>query len=646
MSIRTERAPKDVTAARNSQAASDLEIEQELAQTNLERNMFSRLLPLLSPFWPRIGAVVVLELLLVSTIFLRPYFVGRVVDDGILRDGDAVTVNVSLTAAMVVGLAVSWAFRFGLSGFSQFIAGGIAIQLLNDLRRRVFAHVQTLSVRYFDRAKAGRIVSRADRDVDTLEPLLVQGPPELISAILRCGVAGFLLYQISVTLFLSVATIVPILVPAIWAFHRIASSNWGRVAERRSRFTSHLVETVNGFKVIQQSRREQANRQQYDALLRDFTASLIRGNVRSGWFLPLTAILSTTGMAIVLVVGGQGVARGEMTLGQLTSALFYIYLFLGPLQELGDLFERYAAGTAAAQRIFLLLDTVPEIVDRESAVSLSQPTGQVEFENVTFGYDTKRRAPVIRNFSLTVPAGQRVAIVGPTGHGKSTLVQLLTRFYEPQSGRVLVDGLDIRDLEQKALRKIVGVVLQDNVLFSGSVRDNLRAAVPDVDDATIEQAAADLGIDEILQRLPRGYDTEVGALGANLSHGQRQMVCLLRAYLSNPSVLVLDEATSAIDIQTERRIQRALRRLCHGRTAIVIAHRLATIRDADRIAVIQNGVLVEFGSHNELLAKNGLYTEIHQAYEQGRAAPRPTNANTSSALPALGGGIAPLSPAT
>jgi ATP-binding cassette, subfamily B, bacterial len=618
MAIRNERRPKDVVASQNADSGQDLEIEQELAQTALDRGMFTRLWPLLSPVRKQVLSVIGIELLLVTTIFMRPWFVRKVIDQGFVRGPTGLSVNVGLVATMVLGLALSWVFRFALAGLSQYVAGLAAIVVLNDLRRHVFQHIQTLSVRYFDRAKAGRIVSRADRDVDTLEPLLIQGPPELLSAILRCAVAGALLYSISGLLFLGVAGIIPILVPAIWLFNRIASKNWARVAERRSRFMAHLVESVGGVKVLQQTGREESNRRRYKLLLDDFTGTLIRGSIRASWFLPLTAVLSTGGMAVVLVIGARGVSLGQMTLGQVTAALFYVYLFLGPLQELGDLFERYASGTAAAQRIFLLLDTKPEIVDSESPTALPKVLGRVAFDGVSFGYDLKRRGPVIRDFSLDVAAGERVAIVGPTGHGKSTLVQLLTRFYEPQAGKILLDGCDIQALSQGDLRRSVGVVLQDNVLFSGTVLENLRAGAPRAKDDEILEASRKLGVDELLRRLPLGYHTEVGALGANLSHGQRQIVCLLRAYLSDPAVLVLDEATSAIDIQTERRIQHALRRLCEGRTALIIAHRLATIRDADRIAVIRQGGLVELGTHDELIAANGAYAEVYRAYDQGQ----------------------------
>jgi ABC-type multidrug transport system fused ATPase/permease subunit len=600
---------------RGDSALSDIELEEALAQSSLDRGMLSRVAPLLYPVRGRIAAVIAIEILLVIAVFLRPLLIGRLIDRGFVHATPHWQVRGDVVTWIATAMIATWIARFSLSGVSQYLAGTAAIRVLNGLRMRVFAHVQGLSVGYFDRTKAGRIISRVDRDVDTLEPLLIQGPPEFLSAILRCCLSGILLWSIAPSLFFSLVGIVPILFIATSMFKRVSQKNWARVAENRSRFTAHLVETVSGVRMIKQTVRERSNLQRYRDLLHEFDSSLVYGNLRTGWFAPFTGVLTTVAMAVVIVVGARGVALGTITLGQVAQSLFYVFMFLGPLQELSDLFERYANGMACAQRIFLMLDTTADIADRRDPIELSAVKGDVAFKQVRFAYDPRKANPVIHDLDLHVPAGEVLAIVGPTGHGKSTLVQLLTRFYDVGDGAVTIDGHDVRDISQHSLRRHVGVVLQDNVLFGGTILDNLRLAKPDATDDELIAKARELGADEILEALPHRYNTNVGPAGAHLSHGQRQLVCLVRAYVADPAILVLDEATSAVDVHTERRIQRALRRLCEGRTAIIIAHRLATIRDADRIAVIRHGRIAELGNHKTLINAGGPYSALYQAYE-------------------------------
>lgn len=609
-----------MNAFRGDSALSDIELEEKFARKSLDQGVTSRLLPLVAPVRGRIAAVAGIEVVQVLAIFARPLLIGLVIDKGLRPvEVNGAGVDWTVIAWACLGLAATWALRFGLGGLSQYNAGLAAIRVLGDLRARVFAHVQTLSVGYFDRTKAGRIISRADRDVDTLEPLLIQGPPEFLSAILRLLISAFMLWLVAPPLLIGLGAITAVLIAATALFKRISHRTWARVAEARSRFTAHLVESVAGVRLIKQAGREAENLKVYRGLLTDFNQALIRGNMRSGWFAPFTGLLTTAGLVLILAIGGREVALGTLTLGQLTQSLFYVFLFLAPLQEFNDLFERFANGTACAQRIFLLLDTRPDIVDAPDARHLPRIRGEIEFRDVRFGYLPGK--PVIHGLNLHIAAGETLAIVGPTGHGKSTLVQLLTRFYDVGEGAVLLDGHDIRDLSEASLRRQIGVVLQDNVLFGGTVLDNLRLARPEASEAELIVAARELGADEVLESLPHGYRTDVGPLGGQLSQGQRQLVCLVRAYLADPAVLVLDEATSAVDVSTEQRIRRALKVICEGRTSVIIAHRLATIREADRIAVIEEGQVVELGRHEDLIAQGGRYAGLYAAYRNAGGEP-------------------------
>jgi putative ABC transport system ATP-binding protein len=601
----------------------DLAIEEELAGKRLDRSSILRVLGLVRPHARSLAWVMGLQVLAVATIVGRPWFLGQLIDEALIPVAGGYDLDQAYALMLGLGLTAMWAGRFVFLVLSRIFAVDLAITVLSDLRERVYAHVQSLSVSFFDRTRTGRIVSRVDRDVDSLEPLMLEALPQLLGIVLRCAGGAVLLAIVAPQVLGWLAILAPILICTMLLFKKVGTALWGWLNEHKGRVTAHLVETIHGVRLLQQAGREADNRARYDGLLAGLDRATVLAAWGWGWFMPFVMMLFILGICIVIVSGGTALALGELTAGQLAQSVFYVFLFLGPLMEIGDLFERGAAGAAAGQRIFLLLDTPAAVADPEQASELAQPVrGELRLEEVRFRYVGDDDSPwILDGIDLHIPPGSTVAVVGATGHGKSTLVQLLTRFYDVNEGRITLDGVDIRQLRQHDLRRHLALVLQDNVLFSGTVLDNLRLARKGASDEELIAACNDLGIAEVIEGLPRSWYTEVGAGGEMLSQGQRQVLCLARAWLADPTILVLDEATSAVDVQTEGLIQSALKRLAADRTAIIVAHRLSTIKDADRILVIHQGRIAEQGPHDELVALGGRYAELYERYRQSGAMP-------------------------
>ncbi len=595
---------------------SDLDVEEDLAKKSLDRATLLRLWGLMKSVRWLLISVMVVSTFLILCVFARPYFIEWAIDYGIITsEDDAISTDLDWLLLMAAGLVGIWVGRFGAFIASRYLAGVMAFKILNDVRRQLFDHVHSLSMRFFDKTKVGRIVSRADSDVNHMEMAVIEGPVLIYTTLVRFILASTVLYIYSPRVLFALAPIVPVLAGSMFLFHKIGTALYAKITEARSRVTAHLVETIGGIRILQQLAQEKHNRGEYEEKLNYLDLRVWRGALGWSWFFPFILILFMGGLCIVIWQGGTALREGELTIGEFTTCTFYVFLFLGPLADLGMLYEHLARGIASAQRIFLLLDTEAEIVDDGEAYDLKEVKGELEFKDVRFAYNEGEW--VLHGVNLQVPAGQNLAIVGPTGHGKSTMVQLLARFYDIQEGTISIDGHDISKVTQASLHKNVGVVLQDNILFTGSILDNLRLAKQDATDEELIKACKDLKADEVIERLPNKYETQVGARGDQLSHGQRQLVCLVRAYLADPAVLVLDEATSSIDVYTEQQVQKALWRLCEGRTAIIIAHRLATIRDADSIIVINEGNIVEQGKHQELVDSGGKYAELYESYKKG-----------------------------
>jgi ATP-binding cassette, subfamily B, bacterial len=546
----------------------------------------------------------VFSLLAATATALAPPFLSKyAVDDGI-RQHDLGKLWWSVGAFLLAGL-VNW----GMSYVQTYLTGWVGERILADLRNKLFGHLQRLSLGYYERNRAGVIISRLTNDVEALDQLVTDGVTTLVQSTLTLLGTAILLFVLDWRLALATLAVIPFMSLATVIFRVRSTRAYRAVRERLGLVTATLAEDIAGMRMVQAFTREQQNIRNFRAVSERYRDSNMETVVLNGWYFPFVDLLSSVALAVVLGYGGHLYFEGAVTIGTLFAFMLYVQNFFDPVQQLSQLYNTFLSATAALDKIMDVLEQEPEVLDAPGATPLPEVQGHVRFEGVRFSYGTGPE--VLHGLDLDVPPGTTVALVGHTGAGKSTIAKLLARFYDPTEGRITIDGHDLRDVTQASLRRQLGIVPQEGFLFAGTVTENIAFGRPDAAPDEVVRAAQAVGAHEFILRLEDGYETQLQERGSRLSLGQRQLVALARALLADPRILILDEATSSVDIGTERKIEQALRLLLAGRTAFIIAHRLSTIRDADLIVVLEYGQIIEQGSHDELLQRRGLYTSLY-----------------------------------
>ena len=546
----------------------------------------------------------IFSLLAATATALAPPFLSKyAIDDGIRRHALG-TLWMIVGAFLLAGLA-----NWGMSYVQTYLTGWVGERILADLRIKLFGHLQRLSLGFFERNRAGVIISRLTNDVEALDQLVTDGVTTLVQSTLTLIGTAILLFVLDWRLALATLAVIPVMSAGTILFRIYSSRAYAAVRERLGLVTATLAEDIAGMRIVQAFTREDRNIEHFREVAGHYREANMQTVVLNALYFPFVDLVSSVALAVVLGYGGHLYFQEDLTLGTLFAFLLYVQNFFDPVQQLSQLYSTFLSATAALDKIMDVLDEEPQVVDGPDARELPPVEGHVRFEHVRFGYGDG--PDVLHDLDLDVPAGTTVALVGHTGAGKSTIAKLLARFYDPREGGITIDGTDLHEVTQPSLRRQLGIVPQEGFLFAGTVAENIAFGRPDASGEDIVRAAQAVGAHEFILRLEDGYETEVQERGARLSIGQRQLIALARALLANPRILILDEATSSVDIGTERKIEQALRLLLAGRTAFIIAHRLSTIRDADLIVVLEHGRIVELGSHAELMQRGGLYTSLY-----------------------------------
>ena len=582
---------------------SHFEFEEEEFTTQLNGRTVLRVLAQLKPHWKRAVGFMLATALVAGLDASFTFLSKRIIDEGIVAGDTAALVRIITTYGLLILVQAGAVFSL------IFLAGVLGHRVQYDLRKKMFNHLQELSFSYFDRTPVGWLMSRVTSDSERIAQLVTWGMLDVTWGILAIGTSFVFMTFINWRLALLVFLAIPVLVVVAAQFKKKILVEYRQVRKLNSRITGTYNENITGVRVVKALGREEANLGEFGEL----TGEMYRAAYRAAWlsalFLPTVQLISAVAIGSIVWYGGLQAQWGGMTVGGIQAFISYVTFMLWPVQDLARVYADMQHATASAERVFSLIDSAPEVTDQPGAIDPGSLRGDIEFDHVDFYYEAGK--PVLQDFTLRVKQGETIALVGPTGGGKSTIVNLLCRFYEPKRGVIRIGGRDYTGLSLHAIQSRIGVVLQTPHLFSGAVRENIRYGRLDATDEEVEQAAKLAGAHDFIATLEKGYDTQVGEGGNLLSVGQKQLISLARAILAQPELFIMDEATSSVDTLTEALIQKGMEALMQGRTSFIIAHRLSTIKRADRILIIENGRIVEMGGHAELLRARGHYYRLY-----------------------------------